>query len=282
MPATNAIVPAADTAAAIVEQVMLAGDLARLTPQQRVSYYRHVCDSLGLNPLTRPFEYITLNSKLTLYARKDAADQLRKIYGVSITRVERESVEGVYVVTAYARDREGREDSDVGAVSIKGLSGDALANAYMKATTKAKRRVTLSICGLGMLDETEVETVRDARPVRVDMTTGEIVDAPASEPPAPAPAVVEPPAPPADAPAPAAPTGRRVSAVSRYQREKLIELYCDVYGCDDDTAETGVDAMFVQQFGHGIADGSYNEGAAITAKLLGLQRQARGEAAAAN
>ena len=29
----------------------------------------------------------------------------------------------------------------------------------MKAETKAKRRVTLSICGLGMLDETEVETV---------------------------------------------------------------------------------------------------------------------------
>ena len=28
----------------------------------------------------------------------------------------------------------------------------------MKCETKAKRRVTLSICGLGMLDETEVET----------------------------------------------------------------------------------------------------------------------------
>jgi hypothetical protein len=30
----------------------------------------------------------------------------------------------------------------------------------MKAETKAKRRVTLSICGLGMLDESELETVR--------------------------------------------------------------------------------------------------------------------------
>ena len=33
----------------------------------------------------------------------------------------------------------------------------------MKAETKAKRRVTLSICGLGMLDETEVETIPGAR-----------------------------------------------------------------------------------------------------------------------
>ena len=30
----------------------------------------------------------------------------------------------------------------------------------MKAETKAKRRVALSICGLGMLDETEVDTAR--------------------------------------------------------------------------------------------------------------------------
>ncbi len=170
------------TAAEIVEQVITAGDLARLTPQQRVNYYRHVCDSLGLNPLTRPFEYITLNGKLTLYARKDATDQIRKRYGVSITRVERETTDGgVYVVTAYAAMPDGRQDSDVGAVSVKGLGGDALANAYMKATTKAKRRVTLSICGLGMLDETEVETVRDATPVKVDIATGEIIDAPVVE-----------------------------------------------------------------------------------------------------
>jgi len=50
-------------------------------------------------------------------------------------------------------------------------------NALMKAVTKAKRRVTLSICGLGMLDETEVETIPSARPVVVVPETGEIVDA---------------------------------------------------------------------------------------------------------
>jgi hypothetical protein len=34
----------------------------------------------------------------------------------------------------------------------------------MKAETKAKRRVTLSICGLGMLDETEVADIPGANP----------------------------------------------------------------------------------------------------------------------
>lgn len=46
-----------------------------------------------------------------------------------------------------------------GAVAIASLKGDGLANALMKAETKAKRRLTLSMCGLGMLDETELETI---------------------------------------------------------------------------------------------------------------------------
>jgi hypothetical protein len=36
-----------------------------------------------------------------------------------------------------------------------------LGNAMLKATTKAKRRVTLSMCGLGMLDEDEVASIPD-------------------------------------------------------------------------------------------------------------------------
>jgi hypothetical protein len=35
-------------------------------------YYFSVCKSLGLNPLTRPFEYLTLNGKKVLYARRDS------------------------------------------------------------------------------------------------------------------------------------------------------------------------------------------------------------------
>jgi hypothetical protein len=149
--------------AATIEQVLISGDLNRLTAEQRNIYYKSVCDSLGLNPLTRPFDYIVLNGKLTLYARKDCTDQLRSLRGISIRIVSREAVEGVMVVTAQATDKVGRIDESTGAVSVQGLRGEALANALMKAETKAKRRATLSICGLGFTDESEVESIPNAR-----------------------------------------------------------------------------------------------------------------------
>ena len=157
-----------------VEQVVLMGDLVRLTPGQRVNYYRRVCESLGLNYLTRPFEYITLNGKLTLYARRDATDQLRSIKNVSITLQKGELTEGVFSVTARATLPTGRTDEATGAVYVGDLKGEARANAIMKTETKAKRRVTLSIVGLGWLDETEVETVPGAHAVAVDQDTGQI------------------------------------------------------------------------------------------------------------
>jgi ribosomal protein S13 len=45
----------------------------------------------------------------------------------------------------------------------------------MKAETKAKRRVTLSIVGLGWTDESEVDSIPGAQAVRVDPETGEIL-----------------------------------------------------------------------------------------------------------
>ena len=140
-----------------LEQVVVQGNLANLSENERIGYYARVCESLGLNPLTRPFEYITLNGKLTLYARKDATDQLRDLHGVSISDVTiiPDDERGLMTVTAQAIDRHGRTDSAIGVVSIAGLKGENLANAMMKAETKAKRRATLSICGLGWMDEVE-------------------------------------------------------------------------------------------------------------------------------
>ena len=172
---STALAVSTQQAAEVLERVVVEGDLAALSPQERVTYYAKVCESLGLNPMTKPFEYIRLNNRLTLYAKRDATDQLRKIHGVSVEITGREMYgDNIYVVTARARDSQGRTDEAIGAVSIAGLKGDALANALMKAETKAKRRVTLSICGLGWLDETEVSTVPDAEAVDVDMETGEI------------------------------------------------------------------------------------------------------------
>jgi hypothetical protein len=76
---------------------------------------------------------------------------------------------GIYTVEVEATSNN-RTDFATGAVSIANLRGDDLANALMKAETKAKRRATLSICGLGWMDETELETVPNAVKVTVDDT----------------------------------------------------------------------------------------------------------------
>ena len=161
---TNAITKT--TIAQNIERVLISGDLSKLSSEERLQYYKATCESLGLNPLTKPFDYIALNGKLVLYAKRDATDQLRKVHAVSITSIESNTVNDVFIVTAHAQDDKGRQDSSTGAVAIANLKGDALANALMKAETKAKRRVTLSICGLGLLDETEIETIPDAHPIR--------------------------------------------------------------------------------------------------------------------
>lgn len=162
----------------MMEGLIAGGDLGKLNAGQRTEYYRAVCESIGVNPLTRPFEYITLNGKLTLYARRDCTDQLRSLRGISVEISSRTKVDDLYVVTARAHDN-ARTDESIGAVSIERLSGEALANALMKAETKAKRRVTLSICGLGWSDETEVDSIPSARPVVV--RDDGVIDAPVAE-----------------------------------------------------------------------------------------------------
>lgn len=176
----------------IMEGVIAKGDLAKLNPEDRVRYYNEVCRSMGLNPLTQPFSYITLNGKLTLYATRTCADQLRKINGVSLEIVSREIADDILTVHVRAKLPDGRSDEDLGAVSFpSGLKGEARANAELKAVTKAKRRATLSICGLGWLDETEVEDIpatakRPTKPApnvmlpAHDALTGEIEEASSS------------------------------------------------------------------------------------------------------
>lgn len=180
----------------VMEKVVVQGDLSSLTPQDRFIYYTKVCESLGLNPLTKPFDYLQLDGKLVLYAKRDCTDQLRKLHSVSIVIVNREKIDDVYCVTARGTTPDGRCDESIGAVPLvekekvwdperynthsqkKGayvqtgkvvpLSADSLANALMKAEAKAKRRVTLSLVGLGMMDESEIEIAENAERIIIE------------------------------------------------------------------------------------------------------------------
>lgn len=152
-----------DALPANVMEALVQGDISKLDAGGRVTYYCLLCERLGIDPATQPFGYLWLDGKLVLYALKACTEQLRKRHHISITIPSRERFDDCYVVTAHAAMPSGRVDESTGAVAIGTLKGTQLANGLMKAETKAKRRVTLSICGLGMIDESEVETIAGAR-----------------------------------------------------------------------------------------------------------------------
>lgn len=145
-----------------IERALIQGDLSGLSEGDRLNYYRSLCDSLGLNYLSQPLSYIRLNGKLTLYARRECTEQLRKLHNVSVVIVSRELIEDIYVVTARATLPDGRCDESIGAVFLGNVQGEARSNSLMRAKSKAKRRVTLSLCGLAFLDELEVQTIPNA------------------------------------------------------------------------------------------------------------------------
>lgn len=165
---------AAPTDPAIIESLVVNGDCSRLTPVQRVAYYKMRCEAAGVDPRTQPFEFIVLNGKLRLYALKGCTDQLSANHGIVCEILSQSTDGGARVVTVRARSRDGRQTEEIGAVPVAGLSGENLCNAMMKAVTKAKRRAILSLCGLGMLDETEVASVAGALPAGQPKTLEEL------------------------------------------------------------------------------------------------------------
>lgn len=165
------------TESEIVSNLFIKGDISGLTPDQKITYYRGICQRLGLDPLTQPFKLLKLQGKEVLYCDRSGAQQLNKLHNVSHAIQTRATENDLYIVTCRASIGDRFTDS-IGAVNVKGLTGDALANAIMKGETKAKRRATLDIVGLGMLDETEVETIKYAEviPDEIFKTADELKD----------------------------------------------------------------------------------------------------------
>ena len=142
-------------------KLVTTGDLSVLSPVDKTKYYVGFCQRLGLDPATQPLKILKLNGKEKLYADRECCQQLNRLHGVSHEVRSRETVNDCYVVTARA-SAGGRFTDSIGAVPVAGLKGEALSNAMMKSETKAKRRSTLDLIGLGLLDETEVATIPGA------------------------------------------------------------------------------------------------------------------------
>lgn len=157
----------------LIANIILNNDLKKLTPEQKLDYYYAFCSRLKMDPATRPFQLLEIKGKQTLYCDRSGAAQLNKLYNITHECVETKEFRDCYMVIMKASDAK-HSTVSVGVVSLKGLSGEDLANAIMKAETKAKRRSTLDLMGLGVLDISEIESIKDAK--KVDVETGNVID----------------------------------------------------------------------------------------------------------
>lgn len=155
-----------------IHKIIITGNLISLTLKQRIKYYIDLCKELKLDPVSRPFEYILFNRNneniLVLYATKSCAEQLRARENISINIIETGVHDNMAVVRARATAPNGRTDEAIACVDLSGMTQKERANAIMKADTKAKRRVTLSICSLGMMADVEAADVPGAKTMSVE------------------------------------------------------------------------------------------------------------------
>lgn len=147
------------------------GSVAGLNINQKLAYLQMRCDAVGLDHRTAALQYVSINGKEVLYAGKACSDQLINLHNLTVA-VADEAIDkelGIYKVRARATRNDGSYVEDLGIVSVgKNLQGDNLVNAMLKAVTKAKRRAVLSCCGLGALDETEIDTIPGAKIVNLN------------------------------------------------------------------------------------------------------------------
>ena len=173
-----------DNTRAIVHATIASGDYSRLDDAQRGDVVLALCRATGLNPLTKPFDFLKLQGKLILYANRNAGDQLAAQH-----RITRRIVRGPEIVdvggkklvlcVCEASTPDGRTEHATATVDLADPCG--LANVYMKAETKAKRRAALAVTGLSILDESEARDTGSRAKVAND-NTAEAKPAPETKP----------------------------------------------------------------------------------------------------
>ena len=140
-------------------------DLDQLSEAEQLEYVELACEHLGVPSDLGLVSLGFMDSgdgkrKKVLYVHKGATDIVRDHRGINVESMIPLAANKEYVgFTATGKDSKGRQEVAVGAVSISGLTGVAVANAVMTAQTKASRRLTLIYAGGGFFDETEVSEI---------------------------------------------------------------------------------------------------------------------------
>lgn len=167
---TNALAITDKNHLAILENIVFKGDLSGLTNEQILLYNQSRCQSLGVDENVGCFAVMLLQGKKTLYPTKELANQLIAKRGLSVDPPEGREILGGkgWLVAATVRRPDGSSVSNIGTVPLTTEDGKPMrvtdqCNAILKCTTKAIRRAVFTACGLGGLDETEIETIPGAK-----------------------------------------------------------------------------------------------------------------------
>lgn len=156
-------------------RVALNSNLWGMKDESVWQYYRQMCDYLGIDAVSHPFDVIT-----------DAKQQVKKLYPNSICtaqlgekrgysygelqiKVDEELTKlglGLARVAITCHAPNGRSLTAEAFVDVKSggyqgapLTGNALVNAFKKAATQCRRRATLQMAGLALPSE-EIPTVK--------------------------------------------------------------------------------------------------------------------------
>jgi hypothetical protein len=140
-------------------------DLSALSKEEIIAYLREVSTFIGLDPDLNALDTIWMRNEngpgqsLVVYMRRGTAEILRNHLGINVEDLTDHMVGDSIVFRAVGKDKKNRQEIATGSKSIKGLTGKALDDAIMTASTRALRRLTAQYTTLGLLDESEVVAV---------------------------------------------------------------------------------------------------------------------------
>ena len=144
--------------------ILARGNIASLSEEDRTKYILALCDALCLDPRFKPIDLISgQGGTVTPYLNRGATDSLARREGIQRTTVvppKEVEINGVKCVLCVARATDvktGRYEERV-ATAVNKDAG----NAFMRVETKAIRRATIALLGIGLIDESELDGIRGA------------------------------------------------------------------------------------------------------------------------
>lgn len=150
----------------VIAMVADGGDISHLSNSERRALLAKLTNYLHLNPHTQNFIiFKDPNGRYRIYATKECCNQLKHNLGINMWVSDPvfgpDSKLPILVsVKANGTNKHGRSGEDIGSVSLVNVPPEEYSNHVMFAVTKAKRRLTLDLSGLGVLSDVEVYDIK--------------------------------------------------------------------------------------------------------------------------